>query len=291
VTAALPAGATGLLGRNGAGKTSILKALLGLVPPTAGQLRVFGLDPAGRGGDAIRRRVGYMPERDCHIFGLNGFETVRLAAQLTGVPPLDAARRAHEVLYLVGLEEQRYRPVAGYSAGMRQKVKLATALVHDPELLFLDEPTNGLDPRGRVEMLRLIRSLAQDLGKSVVLSSHILHDVESICSHVVLLERGRLLASGPLAELTRNALRVFVLDATAVDGPALQARLEAHGVRAVEPGPDARFRLSVGDGFETTWVFAAVRDLGGAVHGLVEHRRTLVVVFLGAGHGAALGER
>src|SRR5690606_38915704 len=181
LSCSFPSGAVGLLGRNGAGKTSILKALLGLVVPVAGSLRIAGV-PEGASPLEARRFVGYMPEKDCFVPALNGFETVRLAAELSGLPLREASRRAHEVLYLVGIDESRYRAVAGYSTGMRQKVKLATALVHDPRILFLDEPTNGLDPDGRREMLDLVAGLARGLGKSIVLSSHILPDVERVCS-------------------------------------------------------------------------------------------------------------
>jgi ABC-2 type transport system ATP-binding protein len=222
-----------------------------------------------------------MPEKDCHIAGLNGFETVRLAGELTGLPSLDAARRAHEVLYLVGLGEQRYRPVAGYSTGMRQKVKLATALVHDPELLFLDEPTNGLDPSGRVDMLRLIRSLVSDLGKSVVLSSHILQDVESICPEVVLLERGVVLAAGPVRELTGHAARLYHLEATG-DPSVILSQLVSAGITGVEQVADRHYQLTIPEPVAVATVFTAVRSAGGAVHELVEHRRTLEEVFLGA---------
>jgi len=280
VTAEFPLGAVGLLGRNGAGKSSILKALLGLVRPASGSLRILDLSPLARGAE-IRRRVGYMPEHDCHISGLNGYETVLLAAQLTGLPRLDAARRAHEVLYLVGLGEQRYRFVAGYSAGMRQKVKLACALVHDPELLFLDEPTNGLDPRGRLEMLGLVRLLETDFAKSVVLSSHILQDVENVCHSVVLLEQGRLLTAGPLAELTRSTLRVFEMECTGVEHD-VEPALRQSGLSAVECVGGGRYRLTVPSGLPMSRVFAAVRQASGTVRELVEHRRTLEEVFLGA---------
>ncbi len=195
ISVEFPSGAAGLLGRNGAGKSSVLRALLGLVRPSGGSMKVGGLGPDA-GPAEVRRFVGYVPERDTHIPLLNGYETVRLAAQLSGLPRLEASRRAHEVLYLVGLEEQRYRPVQGYSLGMRQKTKLATALVHDPRVLLLDEPTNGLDPAGRREMLQLITQLARELGKSIILSSHILQDVESVCEHVILLEKGRVVADG-----------------------------------------------------------------------------------------------
>ncbi|HLU39822.1 MAG TPA: ABC transporter ATP-binding protein [Planctomycetota bacterium] len=277
----LPRGAVGLLGRNGAGKTSILRALLGLVRPAAGTMRILDL-PQDADPREVRRRVGYMPERDCWIPGLNGFETVALAGQLSGLPERQAFRRAHEVLWLVGLEEQRYRAVAGYSTGMRQKVKLATALVHDPDLLFLDEPTNGLDPGGRVEMLDLIGRMANELGKSVVLSSHILQDVERTCGHVVLMERGKVLASGAVGELTRHARRAFDLVVEGCPAERLVPALTADGVLAVTDRGSGRLALEVGESFSPAVVFGAVQACGGVVRRLVEQRRSLEDVFLGA---------
>jgi ABC-2 type transport system ATP-binding protein len=279
-------GAVGLLGRNGAGKSSVLKAILGLVRASSGSIRILDLPPDTSPLE-LRRRVGYMPERDAWVVGLNGYETVKLAGQLTGLPERDAARRAHEVLYLVGLDEQRYRPVAGYSTGMRQKVKLATALVHDPELLFLDEPTNGLDPRGRKEMLALIRRLAGELGKSVVLSSHILQDVESVCESVVLMEKGKVLESGPLRELLRDHSRVLLLVARG-DQAAIREALLHGGALAIEPREDGALRVVVPESFAAGVVFDAVLRSGGAVLSLVEHRRTLEEVFLGAVEAAAI---
>ncbi|MBK8976400.1 MAG: ABC transporter ATP-binding protein [Planctomycetes bacterium] len=290
VTAAFPPGAVGLLGRNGAGKSSILKALLGLVRPAAGELTVLGLTPSSDAA-GVRARVGYMPERDSHIAGLNGYETVRLLARMTGMPDRDAARRAHEVLYLVELGEQRYRRVSTYSAGMRQKVKLAAALVHDPAVLFLDEPTNGLDPDGRREMLALIDGLARALGKSVVLSSHILHDVERVCRDVIVLERGRVVASGAVAELTRHARRQLEVDLDAGDGlggassqiESLAGALRAvHGVASFEwlDRPVARASVELEPEMPTRIVFAAVRQAGGNVRRLVERRLSLEDVFV-----------
>jgi len=284
----LPQGAVGLLGRNGAGKTSILRALLGLVRPVAGTMRILDL-PEDVDPREVRRRVGYMPERDCYVPGLNGFECVALAGQLSGMPERQAFRRAHEVLWLIGLEEQRYRAVAGYSTGMRQKVKLGTALVHDPDVLFLDEPTNGLDPRGRVEMLDLVQRLAHDLGKSVVLSSHILQDVERVCSHIVLMERGQVLAAGTVGELTRNARRAFSLSVDGCEPARLAAALPGDGVVEATSDDRGNLHLEVVEGFSTARVFAAVRGEGGVVRRLVEQRRTLEDVFLGAvgAHAAA----
>lgn len=280
-TFVLPTGAVGLLGRNGAGKTSILRALLGLVRPSAGHMQILDL-PADTDPREVRRRVGYMPERDCFIPGLNGFETVALAAQMSGLPRQQAFRRAHEVLWLTGLEEQRYRAVAGYSTGMRQKVKLGTALVHDPDLLFLDEPTNGLDPRGRVEMLDLVAKMAGELGKSVVLSSHILQDVERVCSHIVLMERGRVLAAGTVRELTAHAARAFELAVEGGDPARLVEALRQNGVLEATHDGRGNLRLQAPDGFCAARVFAAVQACGGVVRRFVEHRRSLEDVFLGA---------
>jgi len=272
----------GLLGRNGAGKTSVMKALLGLVRPASGRLEVAGHD-AQRDPQSVRRLVGYMPEKDAAIPGLNGFETVRLAGQLSGMPRVAAARRAHEVLWLVGLGEQRYRPVSGYSAGMRQKVKLATALVHDPAVLFLDEPTNGLDPDGRREMLALIESLATHLGKAIVLSSHILQDVERVCRSVVVMEGGRIVASGAVGALTAGAVREFDLTCGGLDVAAAESALRLAGIAAERlSGDESRLRVELQDGGDVRPLFAALSARGGTVRRLVERRRSLEQVFLGA---------
>lgn len=273
-------GVIGLLGRNGAGKSSILKALLGLVRPTQGRLRILDLVD-GAPPAAVRARVGYMPERDSHLPMATGFEMVALLGRLSGMPRRDAWRRAHEVLYLVGLDEQRYRPVSGYSAGMRQKAKLAAALVHDPQVLFLDEPTNGLDPSGREDMLGLVRQLSRDLGKSVVLSTHILQDVESVCDAVVVLERGRVVAKGPLRELTRATERKvsFTVEPKGLDlagaWPA-DLRVQAEG--------GGRFTAWLLDDQPTQPLFAAIQRAGGAVGEFVPQRRSLEDVFFSAVH-------
>ena len=285
VDADLPAGCVGLLGRNGAGKTSILKALLGLVQPTAGTLRIAGV-PDGASPLELRKRVGYMPERDCHIAGLNGFETVRFAAELSGLPSRVASRRAHEVLWYVELGEQRYRPVSGYSAGMRQKVKLALALAHDPSILFLDEPTNGLDPDGRLDLLALIAALARDFGKTIVLSTHILQDVERVCREVVVLEGGRVVAAGEITALTRGVARRFLLGVDSrIEGDrieAVAAALRAAGAEEVIIEANRPLRVLLPDGVPVARVFAAVAGVGAQVRSFVEQRRSLAEVFLGA---------
>jgi ABC-2 type transport system ATP-binding protein len=208
VSAVFPHGAVGLLGPNGAGKSTMLKALLGFVPPASGQLRVLGMDVA-RQPLEVRARLGYMPENDGHIPGMNAVSFVAYCGELAGLPRADAMQRAHEVLYYVGLGEARYRNLETYSTGMKQRIKLAQALVHDPDLLFLDEPTNGMDPKGRDEMLELVRDLAHNKGINLMLSSHLLPDVEYTCDHVVVLDKGAVAAFGPIEDLKGPAGRVF----------------------------------------------------------------------------------
>jgi ABC-2 type transport system ATP-binding protein len=210
VSATFARGAVGLLGPNGAGKSTMLKSLLGFIKPAQGQMRVLGLDVAERPMD-IRARLGYMPETDGHIPGMNAVSFVAYCGQLAGLPAVDAMQRAHEVLYYVGLGEARYRNIETYSTGMKQRIKLAQALVHDPDLLFLDEPTNGMDPKGRDEMLELIRDLGHNKNVNLILSSHLLPDVEFTCDHVVVMDKGQIAAQGPIDELKGPAGRVFEL--------------------------------------------------------------------------------
>jgi ABC-2 type transport system ATP-binding protein len=225
-------GAVGLLGPNGAGKSTMLKALLGFVKPKEGQMRVLGLDVAKHPLE-IRARLGYMPESDAHIPGMNAVTFVAYCGQLAGLPAVDAMQRAHEVLYYVGLGEARYRNIETYSTGMKQRIKLAQALVHDPDLLFLDEPTNGMDPKGRDEMLELIRDLGHNKNVNLILSSHLLPDVEFTCDHVVVMDKGQVVAQGPIEELKGPAGRVFELrikgDLPKFIEVLRAARMECHG--------------------------------------------------------------
>lgn len=197
VSLTVPRAAVGLLGPNGAGKSTLLKILLGLIRPTSGDARVLGRD-AVRDSRQLRMRVGYMPETEALPEGATAADFVAHMAEMSGLPRRAARQRAADVLYQVGLDEERYRLIKGFSTGMRQRVKLAQAIVHDPELVFLDEPTNGLDPTGREEMLRLIDRIHRQLGILVVLSSHILDDVERVCDYVVVLDGGQVVASQPL---------------------------------------------------------------------------------------------
>jgi ABC-2 type transport system ATP-binding protein len=192
-------GAVGLLGPNGAGKTTLIKLLLGLLEPSSGTGRVLGHRLPDE-AQTIRQKVGYMPENDCHLPYLSAVDFVTMSGRLSGMPKSEAFRRAHQVLHYVGLAEARYRELSGFSAGMKQRVKLAQAIVHGPELVFLDEPTSELDPSGRDEMLELIEDI-KSRGIGVVLSSHLLHEVEQVCDAVLMLDQGRLVHYGPLSEL------------------------------------------------------------------------------------------
>lgn len=193
-------GIIGLLGPNGAGKSTFMKCLLQLEAITTGAARLLGKD-VRRNGREIRKRVGYTPEQDCHIPGMVGCEYVTYCAQLCGLPFQVARQRAHEMLDFVGMGQERYRRVETYSTGMKQRMKLAQAIVHDPEIVFLDEPTNGLDPKGQVQILELVQSLWKQHAMTVVLSSHLLHDVDRICDQIVIIARGRVLVHDTLQNL------------------------------------------------------------------------------------------
>jgi ABC-2 type transport system ATP-binding protein len=269
VTAAFPAGAVGLLGPNGAGKSTLLNTLLGLLKPDTGRLHVFGLDVAVSPLD-VRARIGYLPEGDAHIPGMNAVSFVAYCGELCGLSSSDATQRAHEVLNYVGLGEARYRNVETYSAGMKQRIKLAQALVHDPDLLFLDEPTNGMDPTGRDEMLDLIRDLAHNKGISVVLSSHLLPDVEYTCDHVLVLDRGRAVMNGPIAALKGTGGHVYEVRVKG-DVTAFAACLRAGGIECHKTDEDL-LRVFMPEGNDPRRLFA----LAVGSHVQVRHLRPSV---------------
>ena len=249
VSATFAAGAVGLLGPNGAGKSTMIKSLLGFMVPTTGRMQVLGLDVATSPLE-IRARVGYMPESDAHIPGMNAVSFVAYCGELAGLPRVDAMQRAHEVLFYVGLGEARYRNVETYSTGMKQRIKLAQALVHDPDLLFLDEPTNGMDPKGRDEMLELVRDLAHNKGVSLILSSHLLPDVEYTCDHVVVMDKGRVAAHGGIEALKQPRGRVYELRVktpTAELEPFIQT-LRAAGLECHATDEDVMRVFVPGDG-------------------------------------------
>ena len=265
-------GVIGLVGANGAGKSTLIKILLGLLPATEGGATVLDLDAATQGA-AIRERVGYMPEHDCLPPDVSATEFVAHMARVSGLPRGAARERTADVLRHVGLYEERYRPIGGYSTGMKQRVKLAQALVHDPRLLFLDEPTNGLDPAGRDEMLDLIERIGRDFGITVVVASHLLGEIERVAGWLVAIDAGRLLRTAPLASFTERTGMLLV--ETEEDATPLAERLAARGIGAAADGRSVVVDLATGGGAEYA-VYDAVRDevteLGlGLVR--IEHRR------------------
>jgi ABC-2 type transport system ATP-binding protein len=231
VSVALDAPSIGLLGANGAGKSTLMKALLGLVSPTSGSVQVLGFDAAHRG--ELRRRLGYMPEHDCLPPQMTARDLVVHLGELRGLPRRAAALRASEVLFQVGLDEERSRLIGTFSTGMKQRVKLAQALVHAPDLVVLDEPTNGLDPAGRDEMLLIVRRLWENLGVRVLLSSHVLSDVERTCEAVLLLREGHVVSAGLLSELGAGSSgRLLVRAVGNLEG--FRAALAARGLEVSE---------------------------------------------------------
>ena len=233
LTVEIEPGIVGLVGSNGAGKSTLLKILLGLLDATSGRATVFDLDVAHQ-GIKIRELVGYMPEHDCLPPDVSATDVVSHLATMSGLPRTAARERTAEVLRHVGLYEERYRAIGGYSTGMKQRVKLAQALVHDPRLLLLDEPTNGLDPAGRDEMLMLIRRTGTEFGMAVIVASHLLGEIERVCDHLVAIEGGKLLRSAPLGSFTE---RTGTLSVEVEEGQAaLAARLVGQGLRAVIDG-------------------------------------------------------
>jgi ABC-2 type transport system ATP-binding protein len=230
---AIERGIVGLVGANGAGKSTLLKILLGLLNPTSGTAAVLGMDTR-RQGSRIRGLVGYMPEHEVLPPDLSATDLVTHLGEISGLPRNAARERTADVLRHIGLFEERYRPIGGYSTGMRQRVKLAQALVHDPQLLLLDEPTNGLDPAGRDEMLELIKRTGAEFGIAVLLSSHLLGEIERVCDHLVAIDAGRLLRSAPMGDFTaRTGTLVVEVDEQA---PALARDLVAAGLHATAEG-------------------------------------------------------
>jgi ABC-2 type transport system ATP-binding protein len=257
ISATLPPGATGLLGPNGAGKSSMIRGLLGLVPISSGSARILGRDirPENK---FIRQIIGYMPEDDSLVPGLTGVGMVKYAGELSGMQAADAMQRAHEVLFLVGLGEARYRKVETYSSGMKQRIKLAQAIVHDPKLLFLDEPTSGMDPKGRVEMLELIQTIAARGEMSIVLATHILIDVERTCDHVVIMNKGQLLKEGSVSGIKGKYAGTY---SVRVEGQRKQfeAALRNRGCE-IEPDGVHRMDVTLPDGPGTELFFEVARE-------------------------------
>jgi len=270
-------GQVGLLGPNGAGKSTLLKILLGLLPPSSGEGHILG-HPLGKDGAALRRAIGYMPESDALIPGLCGAEYVALAGELYGMPRRQAQRRAHEVLTYLELEDARYRRLEEYSTGMKQRLKLAQALVHDPPLLLLDEPTSGLDPAGREAMLRLLLTLGREHGKAMLLSTHLLGDVERVCDRVLILHQGRLLLQGSVAELCRRRHDRYRLQIQG-DVAAFCEELRLEGVRILHDNGQGELRVAVPPHWTTRAFFALADNQHVLLRGVQPDDEDLVELF------------
>jgi ABC-2 type transport system ATP-binding protein len=274
----LPVGATGLLGPNGAGKTTMIRTLLGLIRIDSGEGRVLGRD-IRRDRLAIRQVVGLVPENECLFPGLIGVEFVAYAGELVGMQSRDALRRAHEVLDYVELGEARYRRVESYSSGMKQRLKIAAALVHDPQLLILDEPTNGMDPASRDDVLELTHDLAHNKGMSLLFSSHLLPDVEAVCDHVMVLGHGRLLACDRIDVLKERHELEFELRVKGDQG-CFARELATRGIRAEQRVDHLLVSLPAAATGQIVWQTAL--ETGEQIRSLRPRRSTLEEVFLKA---------
>ena len=266
-------GITGLLGPNGAGKSTAIKLSLGLIRPTSGSVEVLGRRPYD--SPEVRERLGYMPEHDCLPPEASAAEFLSHLAQVSGLPPEEARIRAADVLRHVGLEEERYRPMGQYSTGMKQRVKLGQALVHDPALVLLDEPTAGLDPAGREEMLQLVRRTGREFGISIVLSSHLMNDVESTCDSIIVLEGGRVTEQGAVARFTADT-QVIVLELGDRHEEVATA-LAARGVSVTPEGASLAVELQSEGQYDD--IRDAVAESGARLRRMSPRRRQLAEIF------------
>ncbi len=274
--------AIGLLGPNGAGKSTLIQTLLGFHRPASGSASILGFSCQHQSRE-VKSRLGYMPENDSFIANMSAVTFLRLMGEVSGLPPAVALEKAHEVLFHVGLGEARYRQLGTYSLGMKQMAKLAQAIIHGPELVILDEPTNGLDPAARVRMLKLIREMKSEHGMSVLLCSHLLRDVEEVCDEAVILKDGAIVHHANLEE-ERRANRRFVELEVAGNDSGLAAALREYGADGVSEG-GGRWRIVLPPGIEVSilWGVAAQQKLD--IHRLTHRRDSLEEIFLKAvGH-------
>jgi ABC-2 type transport system ATP-binding protein len=282
--------AIGLLGPNGAGKTTLLHTLLGFFKPSAGTARVFGHDVIGD-LDRVRSLIGYMPESDAFVANLSAVRLVRMMGEISGLPPREALERAHEALFYVGLGEARYREIGSYSSGMKQLVKLAQALVHGPRLLFLDEPTNALDPPARERMLRHIQQIRDQGEASIILSSHLLRDVERCCDEVLVLKDGRIAAYRDLVA-ERRSNRKFLEIELKGDDDGFLAAMRRQGAECA-PAPRRgrnRFKMVLPEGLEVAHLYREAAERRVQIRRLSYKRDSLEEIFLAAMETGTPGE-
>ncbi len=272
-------GITGLLGPNGAGKSTLIKVMLGLVGCTSGNGTVLGHDIVSECTN-IRTRVGYMPEDDCYLHGLSGIESVQVAAQLSRFQPTEALRRGHEILDFCGMGQERYRNVETYSTGMRQKLRFAMAIVHDPELLILDEPTSGLDPEERQSMLNRIQILSRQMGKAIIICTHILPDVQVVCDRVVIIAAGRVTLCEEL-EVLQQSPDPSLTVTTRGSAESMLKSLDGQGVRT-ERVDEQSFRVFGMEAETSSQVWRAASESDVSIRSIIPSRTSLEEVFLKA---------
>jgi ABC-2 type transport system ATP-binding protein len=280
VSCAIDGRTVGLLGPNGSGKTTLMRVLLGLIAPDAGAVEVLGVD-ARREPTEVRSLLGYAAEGPGRMPGLSGLESVAYAAELCGMRRRPALLRAHDMLDLVGLDESRYRPVETYSTGMHQRIKVAMALVHDPKMLLLDEPTSGLDPQSRDELLDLIVHLRESGGPAVMLSTHLLHDVERTCDACIIMQEGQVRFSGPLSDLRIERTGAYTVR-LALPTPQFKGALEAHGLLVHSHERDELFQLTVPAHLEPNAVWAIATASDAVIVHFEPRAASLEEAFLGA---------
>jgi len=288
----VPSGIVGLLGPNGAGKSTFIKAILGLLVPDTGEIKIAGRDPVTESA-VVRDMVGYLPEHDCLIESFTAIDFVTYMGQISGMKKRDAMPRSHEMLDFVGIGEERYRQISSFSTGMKQRVKLAQAIVHDPKILFLDEPTNGMDPQGREEMLDLIGKISHS-DKSILVSSHILEDMEKVADHVMIISQGKLITEGNLDELLagkENLKRVKVRGKEPSRINFVKLLKDSYDVRSVtqESGQTTIVFMNPGDG---NAIFKLGRETEVQLRAYYPERSTLEDIFIGSiGDSVNGGER
>src|SRR3954447_2822497 len=279
LTGSLQGRAIGLLGPNGAGKSTLINTLLGFHKPLRGTARIFGND-IRKEGRGLRRLIGYMPESDSFIAGMTAVRFVRMMAELSGLPPGEALERAHEAFYYVGLGEARYRNLGTYSLGMKQLAKLAQAIAHGPKLVFLDEPTNGLDPAARVRMIRLIREIRDTGEVNIILSSHLLRDVEECCEEVLILKDGRIVGNCNLEEERRSNLNFIEMEV--VEGTSdFRSAIEKLGCDYAALG-QGRYKMVLRDGVNVRDLYRIAADRDAQIRKLSHRQDSLEDIFLKA---------
>jgi len=276
LTVKVPRGIVGLLGPNGAGKSTLLKVLLGLTAQSSGKCNILGHDLEHEGPNA-RKLVGFMPEFECLPKGETGVNFVMKMGRLSGLHKSVANQRAHEVLNFLRMGDERYRKISQYSGGMKQKIKLAQALVHDPKVLFLDEPTSGLDPYARTEMLRTIQEISTATGNDIVLSTHIMSDVEGICKHVMMIDKGKLVLNGPISDLMEQSGLIIDVRITEEPQPFIDV-LKGKGLE-VSPGEE-KLQVKMESPETVDTIIAAAAESEVSLRQLYTHKASLDEIYI-----------